>query len=250
VAALLYKKMLKKILKLSIMLATVTAFFCYVFDVVMGTLVHSRKEVVVPNIVGKSLYDALEKLSKTGFAVKKVGEEFSQKLAAGTILRQIPSAGMTVREGRIINVTVSQGEDISVVPNLVGQSFRSADITLKYLGLVVGKVSQKCSISSEKGVVISQDIVAGKVVNKGSIINIEISNGHSSDKIIFMPNFINKNLREAMVWAAQNGIAVSVIKTDKSFLGYETDTVVTQYPEADTDITDAKSINLYVSISS
>jgi serine/threonine-protein kinase len=242
--------MLKKILKLSIMLAVVTTVFCFVFDNVMETLVHSRKEVVVPNIVGKSLYDAVEKLSKNGLAVKKAGKEFSQKLAAGTILRQIPSAGMTVREGRIVNVTVSQGGEVTIVPNIVGQNFRSAGIALKYLGLVVGEVSQKCSISFEKGIVLSQDIVAGKVVNKGSIINIEISNGPPSNGIVFMPNFVNKNLREAKIWAAQNGIAVSVIKTDKNLFGCEADTVVKQYPEADTDVTDVRSVNLYVSITS
>jgi serine/threonine-protein kinase len=242
--------MLKKFLKLSIMLATLTTVFCFTFDIVMGTLVHNRKEVVVPNIVGKSLYDALGKLSKVGLAVKKTGEEFNQKLFTGTILRQIPSAGMSVREGRIINVTVSQGGEIAIVPNLVGQSFRSADITLKYLGLVVGEVSQKCSVSFEKGVILSQDVVAGKVVNKGSIINIEVSNGPSSEGVIFMPNFVNKNIREARILAAQNGININVIEIAKNTSGYETNTVVKQYPEADTDVTDAKSVNLYVSISS
>ncbi|MDR3281862.1 MAG: PASTA domain-containing protein [Endomicrobium sp.] len=239
--------MLKNFFKLLVVSTIIIVAFYFTFSIVIKALVHSKKEVVVPNISGKSLYDALEKLSENGFALKKDGEEFSQKVANGTILRQTPPAGMIVREGRIIKVTVSKGREIVLMPNLIGQTLRSSDITLKNLGLVIGKVYQKYSISHEKGVVFFQDIEADKVVAKNSVVNIEVSKGPPPKGIVLMPNFVNKNLEEAQMWATQNGIAINVLRIGEKPFDYETNTIVKQYPESNTDITDAGNVSLYIS---
>ena len=238
--------MLHKLLRVFIALAIVGTTVYFAFNMLMSSLVHNKKEVVTPNVVGKSLYDALGELSKEGFGIRKDGEEPNQNVPTGIILRQNPPAGMTVREGKIIRVTLSQGGEVVYVPDLIGQTVRSADIVLRYATLVMGEVSKKFSITAEKDIVISQDIVAGSKVDKDSVVNIVVSDGMPPEGIILMPNFINKNIEEAKMWAEKYGINVNVENRESS--SAKTNIITEQHPAADTDVTDEKSIIITVAV--
>jgi serine/threonine-protein kinase len=214
---------------------------------VMSTLIHNKKEIIIPNVVGKNLYDAMEELSNSGFGIKKDGEEFNQNITAGTILRQNPAAGMNVKEGKLVKVIISQGGETVNVPNLVGQTLRSADIALKYSSLVMGEVSKKYSVTADKGIVISQDIAPATTVDKDSVVNIIVSDGQPPEGTIFMPDFVNKKLEDARRWALQYNITLNITRENAE--GIETNTVIKQYPEPNADITNAKDVNLYTAVS-
>src|SRR4051812_49922044 len=64
---------------------------------IMDALLHSRPEVNVPNLEGKSLVESLRVVSEIGLSLKQDGTEFDEALPAGTIVRQHPPAGMQVR---------------------------------------------------------------------------------------------------------------------------------------------------------
>jgi serine/threonine-protein kinase len=235
----------KKILKVFIVLVIIGVSVYYSFNMVMLSLIHSRKEIETPNLIGKSLYDSLDELSKTGFGLIKDGEEPDQNIPAGMILRQNPSAGMLVREGKTIKVTISQGGETVYVPDLVGQTIRSADIALRYSTLVMGEVERKFSAAIEKDYVISQDIKAGQKVDKDSVVNIVVSEGVPPEGIILLPNFVNRNVEEAKIWTSENNVTLD-IKTEVN-QDIENNTIVNQYPQSDTDITDTKHVTLTVS---
>jgi serine/threonine-protein kinase len=235
--------LLKKIFKLFIILAIIGVAFYFTFNIIMSTLIHSKKEVVLPSVVGKNIYDAIEELSNAGFGLKKDGEEFNQNVPVGVILRQNPSAGMNVREGKLVRVTISQGGEMTYVPNLIGQTIRSSDISLKYSTLVMGEVLKKYSLRAGKGTVLSQDIAAGSSVDKDSVINIVVSDGPPPEGIVLMPDFVNKNLEEAEVWATRCGVTLNVAG---KISGIRTNVVLKQLPEADTDVTDLKNISLWL----
>ena len=103
----------------------------YSFNAVMNSVIHSNKEIVLPDLAGKSLTEAVEEVSSLGLGLRKEGEEFNNNVPPGMVLRQAPPAGMNVREGKIIRVTISQGGEMIYVPDLKGQTVRAADITLK-----------------------------------------------------------------------------------------------------------------------
>ncbi|GHT36529.1 hypothetical protein AGMMS49593_01640 [Endomicrobiia bacterium] len=239
--------MSKKLLKLFIVLAIVGAACYLACNMIMNALVHNKKEVTTPNIVGKSLHNALEELSSKGFVLKKEGEETNQNVPAGTILRQNPVAGMIVREGKVIKITISQGGEMIYVPDLIGQTIRSADIALRHSTLVMGEVLRKFSVVVEKDIVISQDVKAGSKVDKDSVVNIVVSDGIPTGDMVLMPDFTNKNIEEAKIWAQQYDIVLNITIEENSDVA--ADTVIKQYPEADADVTDVKSINLNVTCS-
>jgi serine/threonine-protein kinase len=236
--------LLERFFKLFIILIIIGIAFYFAFNIIMSALVHSKKEIMLPNVVGKSIYDATEELSNVGFGLKKDDEEFNENVPAGIILRQNPSAGMNAREGKLVRVTISQGGEMIYVPNLVGQSIRSADISLKYSALVMGEVLKKYSLKAGKGMVLSQDIAAGSSVDKDSVVNIVVSDGPPPEEIVLMPDFVNKNLEEAEIWATRCGITLNAMGEKKS--GIRTNVVLRQFPEADTDVTDLESISLWL----
>jgi serine/threonine-protein kinase len=243
---LLKKKTLNiKLFKLFIILIIILGAFYFSLNMIMSALIHNKKEVIVPNVIGKTLYDAMEELSNSGFGLKKGDEEYNQNIPAGTILRQNPVAGMNVREGKIVKVTVSQGGETVYVPNLVGQTLRSAHISLKRATLVMGEVSRKYSVIKEKGLVLTQDIVSGTAVDKNTVVNLTVSDGVPAGGIVLMPDFINKNIEEAKEWSQQYGI--TLIVEDKSAEDFEINTIVNQSPAPDSDITKFKKVTLYIS---
>src|SRR5271165_3922863 len=87
--------------------ALLAAYFS--FDWAVGAAIHSRKVVLVPDLSSKAVNDALNLLAPLGLGLEKEGEQYDKRFPAGAIVQQTPAAGMSVREGRIIRVTVSQG---------------------------------------------------------------------------------------------------------------------------------------------
>lgn len=234
----------KKFLKVFIVLAVIGFAFYFAFNMIMISLVHSKKEISTPNIVGKNLYNAIEEVSKYGFGLKMDGEETNQNVPAGTILRQNPPAGMYVRQGKVIKVTISRGGEIIYVPNLVGQSIRSADISLRTATLVMGEVTKRYSVVADKDTIVAQDIAAGTKVDKDSVVNLIVSDGQPPEGTILMPDFINKNLQEASEWSLQTGIVLNITKEESA--EFDSGIIIRQYPEPDRDITDLKSVNVTV----
>jgi serine/threonine-protein kinase len=98
----------------------------------------------------------------------------------------------------------------------------------------------------EKDIVLFQDIMTGSRVDKNSVVNVVVSDGLPPEGVILMPNFINKNIKEAKIWASQYNVMMNV-KTEE-VPNIITNTIIKQYPECDTDITNAKSINVTVAV--
>jgi len=220
------------------------AFFYVLFDWTMSVLVHSRKEVMVPDLHGKSLDDAMSLLSLLDLGIKKDGEDFDQALPPGTIVRQNPVAGMMVREGKIIKVVISQGGQTVYVPSVTGQTVRAAEITIRSYGLTLGEESSRYSVMADKDRVISQDPPAGSTVEKDALINLVISAGTPPDNIKLLPNFSGKTIDEARRWSEQNHLNVETV--EEKIVGMAPGTVASQDVSPDTDISSVRRIGFVV----
>ena len=192
--------------------------------------VHSQKDVVVPDLTGQSLYQALEVLSKLNMGLKQEGAETNDKVPGGTVLRQQPPAGMLVREGKIIRVTLSQGGETIFVPDLTGQSLRSAEIALRLNNLALGEMRGRPSIKYDKDVVVSQDPSPKAVVRKNALVHLTVSEGPPPPGVLLMPDFTGKSLDEASEWARGMKIKVETAAEDSTS---EDGTVLAQSVAAD-----------------
>lgn len=215
-----------------------------IFNWSMAAVIHSKKDVVVPNLQGKSIYEALSVVSSQGLGLRKDAEEFDKTLPAGVVIRQNPLAGMRVKEGKTVRVTISQGGESSFVPDLVGQKVRSAALTIRSYGLVVGEESSRYSLVYDKDTILEQDPPKGTSVSKDTMINIVVSLGPPPANVKLMPNFVGKNINDVNAWAENNGIKVNVAKENVS--NAVTGQVIGQSPDADSDLSGQNQINVKI----
>lgn len=214
-------------------------------DWVAGALVHSRKEVSVPDLTKKPVSQAIGLLAAQNLALKQAGVEFAQSVPPGSVLRQIPSAGSTVREGRVIRVWISQGDEMVFVPNTVGTDLRGAQLAVRQAGLVVGKVENAYSLTYEKGLIVAQTPKADSMVQKGGQVSLTISNGQPPSSVILVPNFKGKKLAEATLWASAQNVNL-IIKEDHNSV-FRNGMVAAQRPGTDGQIAPGSNLEITVS---
>lgn len=197
---------------------------------IMTALLHSRPEIVVPKLEGKSLTDALAILSPMDLSLQQDGTDFDESLPAGTVIRQQPPSGMQVRAGRSIRVVISKGGQVVFVPAVMGKALAEAQSMLATDGIQMGSVSESYSNDLAKNVVISQSPSAGTVVTRGAFVDVEVSKGPPPVGLPLLPDFIGKTADNARDWA--DGVnAVVKIKEDAKSVG-AAGTIVKQDPPA------------------
>lgn len=149
----------------------------------------SGGDIPTPNVTNKNIDDAIKEILDAGLTYDVV-EEFSDTIAAGNVIRQIPLAGTKLnKDSDAIKLTVSKGSQSGAsaaptgktvsVPNVIGSSAGDAESRIQSAGLLVGTVQRKASSSAE-GTVIQQSPDARTKAMQGSYVNIVISSGEAA----------------------------------------------------------------------
>jgi beta-lactam-binding protein with PASTA domain len=131
----------------------------------------------VPDVVGLDQGAAGAALANAGLAVGAVTQQSSASLPSGSVISQSPPAGTSVAAGSAVDLVVSTGPVMVVVPDVVGMTQAAAGTALSGAGLAVGTVTQQSSASVPAGSVISQSPIAGSNVAEGSAIGLVVSSG-------------------------------------------------------------------------
>jgi serine/threonine-protein kinase len=88
------------------------ALLAGVFFVSAGAIAYLAvrgRTVKVPNVVGKEQATAREQLDEAGLRLEIKNQAYNDSAPVNTISDQSPSAGMTVKTGQIVRVSVSLG---------------------------------------------------------------------------------------------------------------------------------------------
>lgn len=186
-------------------------------------------EVIVPDIVNKTLPEAFNTLKLNNLNIEVSGLEYSSAIPAGNIVSQDPISGTKVKAGRSVKVVVSKGIEFVNVPNIIGQELGNARKILESVGLKIGDIRETYSRTSPNGIVISQNPKYGSITSKNSLVAIEIAR-HLPNT---MPNLIGKTEEEAERLIDSLGSYKLIIKE------MESDTpgvVISQNPPANTTL--------------
>src|SRR3954465_12692434 len=100
----------------------------------MRFAIHGR-EATVPKLVGLTPADARRDAAGNGLLLTIENRFYSAEIPEGRILSQVPPAGERVRRGWQVRVAESLGPQRHVIPNVVGESQRVAEINLRRRGL-------------------------------------------------------------------------------------------------------------------
>jgi serine/threonine-protein kinase len=215
------------------------------FQWVLGALIHVRPEVVVPDLAGKSLDQSLDLLAPMNLSLIKEGVAFDETLPTGAVLRQAPPAGMKVREGKAVRVTLSSGGERIFVPPLTDRGLPEAQNLLRAAGLGVGAMNQVYSQQHEVGWVMAQTPASGAVVRRGAMVDLKVSKGPPPPGVLLMPDFVNRSLSQAQAWLEENKISSEV--AEESFPGTAGGVVQRQTPAPDAVLIPEATVRLVVS---
>ena len=141
---------------------------------VMVVVSLGRESILLPQMVGRDVYEVATELRNQGLVVNTVMQ--SSPREAGRVLGSEPRAGESVPKGATVTLTVSQGEKQKTVqvPNLCGLTRADALIRLWLCQLGVAEVIEVPS-SAPEGTVFRQSHAAGTVVLPGTKITIYVS---------------------------------------------------------------------------
>lgn len=146
-----------------------------------------KKLSKVPDVLGRSAQGAKRLLENREFEIKVIGTMTDSEYDAGTVCKQIPSAGTAFEIGSEVEVWISSGTETVSMPNLVGKSFEDAALLLDAYGIAVEDISFDASVGAE-GTVLWQSIPEGTELVKGDeSISIEIS-GSKETTLVPMPD--------------------------------------------------------------
>jgi serine/threonine-protein kinase len=130
--------------------------------------------VRVPDLAGQSLEAAEATLTNSELAVGTVTKRVSSTQAAGTVLAQSPTAGVSVHAGDKVNLTVAQAPKEVEVPNVVGAAEAAAAAALKHAGFKVKSEPHATAEQSQVGVVLEQSPAASGQARKGTTVTIAV----------------------------------------------------------------------------
>ena len=132
----------------------------------------------IPSVVGLPKDEAVDLLTEAGFNVN-ITESSSEDVESGLVISQDPEGDVQAEGGTYVTIEVSTGPDMSgkvEMPNLLGMTEQEARNTLNAFGLKTGNV--RTIIDSDpdnRGLVISQDVEAGEMIDEGTAVNFDIA---------------------------------------------------------------------------
>jgi eukaryotic-like serine/threonine-protein kinase len=106
----------------------------------MRFAIHGR-QTKVPKVVGMTPHDAENALESGGLVFEQTDRFYSADIPAGRILSQVPVPGEQVRRGWHVRVAESMGPQRVSIPDLTGDSERSAEINIRRRGLELGTMA-------------------------------------------------------------------------------------------------------------
>ena len=168
-------------------------------------------------------------------------EEYSSE-PAGTIIRQTPKAGRTVKEKQRIVLTVSLGTQYVTIPETKNMVAEDAAQTLKDMGLRVTK-KPMVDNSVANGAVIYSQPAAGETVEGDTTVILYVSRSEVA-RDVTVPSLTGKTIEDAR--NDVKGLTLS-IRTIEQASDQPAGTVLSQSPEANTTVRKTSVITLVVS---
>ncbi|WP_224769417.1 Stk1 family PASTA domain-containing Ser/Thr kinase [Nocardioides ochotonae] len=129
----------------------------------------------LPRLTGKPLAQAEEALAEIKASVGRTTERWSEKVAAGAVIRTVPAAGKILAPGANVEIVVSKGRRPIPVGDWVEKELDAAEAALEKRGLVAA-VEEEFSDDVPEGVVISQSPREGTLF-RGDTVSFVVSKG-------------------------------------------------------------------------
>lgn len=171
-------------------------------------------EVVLPNFVGKIYASDIEGNSEYADLTFEITYGNVPSKQPGEVLRQTPAAGMTVKKGKTVSLTVNGEAEQVVVEDVKGYKQQDAYDALKALNLSP-KIQAVADDDTAVGYVVKTDPAAGSTVSTGTTVTIYVSSGPSTESAV-IPNIVGYQYSAAKEELEAAGFVVTAEYDDES----------------------------------
>lgn len=145
-------------------------------------------EIVLPKFVGMIYASDIEGNSEYADLTFEITYGNVPSKQPGEVLRQTPAAGMTVKKGKTVSLTVNGEAEQIVVEDVKGYKQQDAYDALKALNLSP-KIQAVADDDTAVGYVVKTDPAAGSTVSTGTTVTIYVSSGPSKESAV-IPNIV------------------------------------------------------------
>jgi serine/threonine-protein kinase len=228
--------------RLLLLAAALGGTFLLFFGVALRVALRAR-EVQVPAVVGKTVNDATQALGALGLTLRIDPTRRSDpQIAANRIMLQDPPAGAAARAQRSIRVWLSAGPRTTTVPELIGQTERTARLRMEQDGVELGSVSEFRSPDYPADAVVSQDPPPDAKAPKVSLL---LNRGEEATTYV-MPDVIGMDGARVAEALRARGFRATIVGS-QPYPGVPPGTVVRQQPQGGFRVAASDPISLEVS---
>lgn len=201
----------------------------------------SVEDVPLPNFVNMTREEAENTASEAGLQLE-ISEEFNSDVEAGKVISQDPPYldGYTVKENSTVKIVISKGENIKIVPKVIGETVDSATELLKAEELEI-EVIEEASSTVEAGIIIRQEPEADTELNAGETVKVYVSTG---TKQITMVNVVGEKESDAKQRLTELGFEVDIVYEEDT--SKENGVVLRQTINEGETVDDGSKVILYV----
>lgn len=171
-------------------------------------------EIVLPKFVGMIYASDIEGNSEYADLTFEITYGNVPSKQPGEVLRQTPAAGMTVKKGKTVSLTVNGEAEQVVVEDVKGYKQQDAYDALKALNLSP-KIQAVADDDTAVGYVVKTDPAAGSTVSTGTTVTIYVSSGPSTESAV-IPNIVGYQYSTAKEELEAAGFVVTAEYDDES----------------------------------
>jgi beta-lactam-binding protein with PASTA domain len=216
-----------------LMALALVVFVFAVFLLSLNFLTHHGRSRTVPLVVGKTFDEAEQILDKGGFEIVIQDSLYVDTLPPLAVIKQVPESDAVVKVNRTVYLTLNRAAPPMIdMPNLIGYSFRNAEMNLSNAGLRVGDTVYKSDFA--KNSVLDQlykgaHINAGTKIQMGSAVTLVLGTG-VGETYFNVPNLVGWTYGAAKARLEENGLNILVVQADPSIRDTSTAFIYRQDP--------------------
>lgn len=203
-----------------------------------------RKDVQVPNLVGKTVEETMLALKSQNLRFNIMGYEPSDKYPKDAVMWQAPIPGTMLKEGKTVHVHVSTGVEMVAVPDVRGLPLLKAKDMLFQTKLSAGHVKMSASATVEKGKILMQDPPPGSSQPVKTTVSLLVSSGPEKQKVT-VPNLVGLSLEEGKNMLKEGKLAVGGV-TSRESADTAAGEILEQKPPAGGELLEGEKVSLVV----
>ncbi len=186
-----------------VLLATVVVIALFV----KGLLGTSSGLIATPALVGLTQERAEAQLAADGLQRGQITQRFDEK-PSGQVLTQTPEAGLLIGTGGSVDLVVSSGVEMTVVPQVINQSQAEATAILDNAKIKIARVILRDG-NLASGTVLDILPRPGTQVRAGSTVDLVVASGR-----LTVPDVRNMTRDQAVLLLQQAGFSVGIQERD------------------------------------